>query len=181
MKTIQALFQQFSKFIRQNQIDLLRISIGIVFFWFGLIKFFYHSGPAESIAAKSILLVTFDLLKSNVSLPILATIECIIGLGFLFKRYMKYVIPIMYFQMAATLVPLFVFPEDTWEIVPFVPTLLGHYIIKNTVLISAAIILYTISKGGKLIADPAVAQKAKAVEKKVEKKKEEEEEVAHHS
>jgi len=179
METNQSTFYQLRKYIRDNQIDLLRVSLGIVFLWFGLIKFFWVSGPAEYIAAKIMLLLTFNTLQPNISLPILATIESIIGIGFLIKRFMKYVIPIMYFQMAATLLPLFVFPEDTWEIVPFVPTLLGHYIIKNTVLISAAIILYTISKGGKLIANPAVAQKAKSVEKKIENKKEKQE--AHHS
>jgi len=179
METNQSPLYQLRKYIRDNQIDLLRRSLGIVFFWFGLIKFFYAAGPAEYIAAKIILLLSFNSIQPNIALPILAVIECTIGLGFLIKRFMKYVIPIMYFQMAATLLPLFVFPEDTWEIVPIVPTLLGHYIIKNTVLISAAIILYTVSQGGKLIANPAVAQKAKNVEKKIEK--EEEKEVEHHS
>ena len=165
METTARTLNSLRKFIKENQIDLLRVSLGIVFLWFGLIKFFWTAGPAEHIAAKIMLLLTFNTLQPNVSLPILAAIECAIGLGFLIKKLMKYAIPIMYFQMAATLLPLFVFPQDTWEIVPFVPTLMGHYIIKNTVLISAAIVLNTVSKGGKLIADPVVAQKAQEVEK----------------
>jgi hypothetical protein len=83
---------------------------------------------------------------------------------------MKYIIPVMYFQMAGTLLPMFVFIEETWS-GPFTPTLLGQYIFKNCILISAAIILGVTAKGGKLIADPEVAKKAKSVEKKkVEKK-----------
>ncbi len=152
------------KTLEQHGIDILRISVGIVFFWFGVLKFFDDSSPAEEIATRTVMLISGGAIEPEVSLAMLAAIECIIGLGILVKPFMKYVIPIMYFQMAGTLLPLVCFADETWEIPPIVPTLLGQYIIKNAVLISAGIILGAASKGGELIADPEIARKAKALE-----------------
>jgi len=161
-------FDQLRKAIEKRGIDILRISVGIVFLWFGFLKFFIDISPAEEIASRTISLITFDLMKPEVSMPFLAVLECLIGIGLLTKKYMKYAIPVMYFQMAGTLLPLIIFPDDTWETFPFVPTLLGQYIIKNSVLISAGIVLGAIAKGGKLITNPEVAQKAKAEEQRKE-------------
>ena len=164
---IQDTFSTVTTTIEQRGMDILRISVGVVFFWFGFLKFFGETSPAEEIASRTIALITFDLMQSAVSMPVLAALECIIGLGLLSKRYMRYVIPLLYFQMAGTVLPIFIFPEDTWEAL-FVPTLLGQYIIKNCILISAAIVLGVVSKGGELIADPEIAQVAKKVEEKKE-------------
>jgi len=150
-------------FIERHGMDILRISVGIVFFWFGFLKFFGSTSAAEEIASRTISLITFDLLQPNVSMPLLAIIECVIGIGLLSKKGMKYVIPILYFQMAGAILPLFLFIDETWSSV-FVPTLLGQYIIKNCVLISAGIVLGVVSKGGALIADPEVATEAKQAE-----------------
>ncbi|HEX8269564.1 MAG TPA: DoxX family membrane protein [Flavobacterium sp.] len=153
-------------FIERQGMDILRISVGIVFFWFGFLKFFGSTSPAEEIASRTISTITFDLMHANLSMPLLAMLECIIGLGLLTKKYMRFVIPLLYFQMAGAVLPLFIFLDDSWT-KAFVPTLLGQYIIKNCILISAGIVLGVVSKGGKLIADPVVAKEAKKVEDKV--------------
>jgi uncharacterized membrane protein YkgB len=150
--------------LERQGIAILRVSVGLVFLWFGLLKFFDDSSPAEAIATRTIGLISAGAIGPKVSLPMLAALECLIGIGILAKKYMKYVIPLLYFQMAGTILPLFCFPDETWKIFPVIPTLLGQYIIKNTVLASAAIILGAASKGGKLIADPSIARKAKAEE-----------------
>ncbi|HEY0046870.1 MAG TPA: DoxX family membrane protein [Flavobacterium sp.] len=152
--------------IEQRGTDILRISLGVVFFWFGFLKFFGETSAAEEIASRTISVITFGLMESDISMPVLAVIECAIGIGLLFKNLMRFAIPLLYFQMAGTVLPLFIFASDTWVSAPFVPTLLGQYIIKNCILISAGIVLGVVSKGGELIADPAVAQPAKEIEKK---------------
>ncbi|HEX8562170.1 MAG TPA: DoxX family membrane protein [Flavobacterium sp.] len=152
-------------FIERKGMDVLRISVGIVFLWFGFLKFFGSTSPAEEIASRTIATITFDLMQPQISMPFLAVLECVIGIGLLTKMYMKYIILVLYFQMAGTVLPLFIFLDETWN-APFVPTLLGQYIIKNCVLISAAIVLGVVSKGGQLIADPIVAKEAKKVEEK---------------
>lgn len=145
---------------------LLRISVGMVFLWFGFLKFFGNTSAAASIAARTISWLTTDMIPSVTAMPILAALECLIGIGILTKKYMQFVIPLLYFQMAGTLLPLFIFPGETWEIIPLVPTLEGQYIIKNAILISAGIVLGVVSKGGKLIRDPEVAHKAKKAEER---------------
>lgn len=168
MKTIAAVLEDLRKAIERKGIAVLRIAVGVIFFWFGFLKFFHDLSSAESIASKTISWLTFDILQPEVSMPVLAVLECGIGIGILAKKYMEYVIPSLYFQMAGTLLPLIVFPDETWAVFPIVPTLEGQYILKNAVIIAAGIVLGAIAKGEKLIHDPKVAQTAKAVEKKKE-------------
>jgi hypothetical protein len=56
--------------------------------------------------------------------------------------------------MLGTITPLFLFPAETWVIFPIAPTLEGQYIIKNIVLVSAAIVLGATVRGGELVPEP---------------------------
>lgn len=144
----------------KNGIFILRFSLGIIFIWFGFLKYFPNLSTAETIASDTISAISFDFIKPGFSMPFLATWECVIGLGILSGKKMHYILMLLYLQMAGTLIPLFIFPDLTWTSTPFVPTLLGQYIIKNFVLISAGIIPGAICHGGTLISDPEVALRA---------------------
>lgn len=124
-----------------NGIKLLRISIGIIFFWFGFQKFFPGISSAEDIATRTIDVLSFGLVKSPYSMPILATWESLIGLGFIFGKYLKTTVILLYAQMVGTIFPLFVFPEETFYMVPFIPTIEGQYILKNIIIITAAMVI----------------------------------------
>ncbi len=143
----------------RNGMNILRVSLGVVFIWFGGLKFFPGLSPAEIIAGKTISKLTFGHIRPNISLPFLACWECLIGIGLLFRRMMSLVLILLYFQMAGTLLPLFLFRTETWTAGLLVPTLLGQYIIKNCVLISAGIVIGATVDGGQLITDPGAAQK----------------------
>jgi uncharacterized membrane protein YkgB len=130
---------------------LLRISISVIFIWFGLLKFFPGASPAESLAYRTIDVLTFGLFGEQTILYGLAIWEVVIGLGLLTKRFMREILLLMYLQMAGTLTPLFIFPEDTFHIFPYSLTLEGQYIIKNLVVISAGIVLGATVRGGKLV------------------------------
>jgi hypothetical protein len=54
--------------------------------------------------------------------------------------------------MLGTMLPLVFFPSQTFSSFPFVPTLEGQYIIKNLVLVSAAIVVGATVRGGRLLA-----------------------------
>lgn len=145
----------------------LRISLGIVFIWFGALKFFPGLSAAEALGGKTILKMTFGFLHPAVSMKILAVWECLIGVGLITKRFLSLTLLLLYLQMAGTLMPLILFPEMTFQSNILVPTLLGQYIIKNFVLISAGIVIGATAKGGVIIADPEVAVKSKSLEKVV--------------
>jgi hypothetical protein len=62
--------------------------------------------------------------------------------------------------MLGTLTPLALFPADTWLVFPIAPTLEGQYIIKNVVLVSAALVIGSTVRGGAIVADPQIAREA---------------------
>jgi uncharacterized membrane protein YphA (DoxX/SURF4 family) len=132
---------RFNNWKERNGIKILRFSLGFIFLWFGVLKFFHGVSPAELIAGRTIGQLTFGLLQPNISLPVLAVWECTIGLGLITGAWMRLTLVLLYFQMAGTFLPLIFFPHETFSGSVFVPTLLGQYIIKNCVLISAGIVL----------------------------------------
>lgn len=96
----------------------------------------------------------------SVSVPILALWECLIGLGLLTGRFMRVTLLLLAVQMAGTLTPLVLFPSEVFARIPYAPTLEGQYIIKNAVLISAALVLGATVRGGGLVADPPAGEPA---------------------
>jgi uncharacterized membrane protein YkgB len=125
--------------LARHRITLLRISLGLVYVWFGALKLFPGVSPAEDLAAHTLSLLTCHLVPPSITLPSLAIWECLIGLGLLTHRFMRVTLVLLLLQMVGTVIPLFFFPWETFSLPPFVPTLEGQYIIKNLVLISAAL------------------------------------------
>jgi uncharacterized membrane protein YphA (DoxX/SURF4 family) len=139
---------------------LLRISVGIVFFWFGALKFFPNLSPAEDLAARTIETLTFGVVTPSIALPILALWEVLIGLGMISGRFVRATILLLLVQMLGTVTPLFLFPNETFTIFPIAPTLEGQYIIKNLVLVSAGIVIGATARGGDVVADRDLAEQA---------------------
>ncbi|MBC7872160.1 MAG: DoxX family protein [Chitinophagaceae bacterium] len=148
----------------KNGITLLRVSLGIVFFWFGLLKFFPDLSPAQELATRTIETLTFGVVKPDVSLPLLATWECLIGLGLITGKLMRVTLLLLFVQMLGTITPLFLFPTDAFSRFPYAPTLEGQYIIKNMVLISAGLVIGATVRGGEVIADPDIVEVVKSQE-----------------
>jgi len=139
---------------------LLRVSLGIVFVWFGVLKFFPGLSPAQDLATQTIELLTFGIIKPGVSLPLLATWETLIGLGLITGRYMRATLLLLFGQMLGTVTPLFLFPDASFTAFPIAPTLEGQYIIKNLVLVSAGIVIGATVRGGNLVADAETVKSA---------------------
>ncbi len=135
-------------------ITLLRVSLGITFFWFGSIKFIPGLSPAQDLATKTIAVLSFGLVKPTVSIIVLALWESLIGLGLIFGVCMRLTLLLLFVQMLGTLTPLILFPGEAFAHVPYAPTLEGQYIIKNLVLIAAGIVVGATVRGGRLKADP---------------------------
>jgi uncharacterized membrane protein YphA (DoxX/SURF4 family) len=137
-------------------LTLLRIALAVVFFWFGVLKFFPNASPAEALAGRTIETLTFGAIPEDVALPILAVWEVLIGIGLFLGRWMRAVLLLLFVQMLGTITPLFLFPTETFTIFPVAPTLEGQYIIKNVVIVSAAIVLGATVRGGELSPEPVV-------------------------
>lgn len=135
-------------------VPVLRIGLGVVFLWFGVLKFFPGASPAEALAARTIQTLSGGLIGPSISLPVLATWESLIGLGLLSGRFLRATLLLLAVQMLGTLTPLVLFPADTFTVFPFAPTLEGQYIIKNVVLVGAAIVVGATVRGGRIDPEP---------------------------
>ena len=136
-------------------VPAVRIALGIVFLWFGVLKFFPNLSPAELLAARTIERLTFGAVQPTVSLPVLAAWESIIGIGLILGRWLRGILLLLAVQMAGTFTPLILFPSETFTIFPIAPTLEGQYIIKNLVLIGAAMVVGATVRGGRIVPEPA--------------------------
>lgn len=155
---------QLTRWAARHAITLLRVSIAVVFLWFGVLKFFPGMSPAQDLAARTISALSLGLVPASVSVPLLAALETVIGLGLLTARALRVTLLLLLAQMAGTITPLLLFPHETFTRFPIAPTLEGQYIIKNIVLVSAAILIGSTVRGGMLIADPEAARAARARE-----------------
>ena len=144
-------------------VPVLRIGLGVVFLWFGALKFFPGASPAETLAARTIEQLSGGAIGPAVSLPLLATWESLIGLGLLAGRFMRATLFLLALQMLGTLTPLVIFPAETFATFPFAPTLEGQYIIKNVVLIGAAMVVGATVRGGRLVPDGRAADVAEGI------------------
>lgn len=132
----QAIDIRLIKFFRRTFIPFARFSIFLIFFWFGFIKILGLSPAsplAEALVAKTVGSQYFDPL-----FYLLAFIECVIGVLFLFPKATRVVIPILLLHMMIVCSPLILLPKYTWQQLG-IPTLEGQYIIKNAVVVAVAI------------------------------------------
>ena len=130
----------FYCWLEQISLPLARFSLFLVYFWFGILKVVGLSSaeqPVYDLHAKTISFIPFHFFFIAFSL-----FECLIGVLFLVKGAEKAVFPLFIFHMITTTLPLVLLPGTAWS-APFVPTLIGQYIVKNIVLIAVAVFVVT--------------------------------------
>ena len=116
---------------------VVRIVLGLVYFHFGILKFFPDLSPAELLASQTIMRLTGGMLDANTALFYLAIMECALGLALIFNVCMRLTFVLFLLHMIGTFSPLVVLPELTFRVAPLAPTMEGQYIIKNIVFVAA--------------------------------------------
>ena len=145
--------RRITDWLASSSITLLRVALGLLFLWFGALKFIAGASPAEELATRTIETMSFGIVGPAVSLPLLAGWEVLIGLGLVTGWFLRATLALLALQMVGTLSPLFLFPGETFSNF-LVPTLEGQYIIKNLVIITAAMVIGATVRGGRLEAEP---------------------------
>lgn len=140
-------------------ITLMRVALGITFLWFGALKFLPGMSVSDDLAVRTISVLSFGYVSPSVSLLLLATWECAIGLGLIFGKFLRVTL-LLLLQMMGTFLPLVFFPAETWTHVPYEPTLEGQYIIKNLILVGAGIVVGATVRGGNIKSEPKTAREA---------------------
>jgi uncharacterized membrane protein YkgB len=134
--------QRITHFMARSGIPILRVALGVVFLWFGALKLFPGMSPAEELV-----IATVPWISGAIFLPVLAVWEMIIGLGFITGRALRFTIFLLFLQMPGTLAPIVLLPGTGFTAFPFGLTLEGQYIIKNLVLIAAALVIGSTVRG----------------------------------
>ena len=125
-----------TKFMSKWGITFLRYSLGLIYIWFGILKPFGLS-PAQELVENTV--YWFDNPKTFV--PILGWWEVVIGLTMCIKPLIRVSIFLLFIQMPGTFLPLILLPEVCFNNFPFGLTLEGQYIVKNLIIISAALVV----------------------------------------
>jgi uncharacterized membrane protein YkgB len=120
-----------------------RLSMFLIFFWFGALKVFGVS-PAEELVMHLYDKTLIDLLATPHFSTFFGLFECAIGIVWLFPTATKVAFWVFLGHMITTFLPLVFLPEDAWSDL-FCPTLIGQYIIKNLALIGLALFVYGFS------------------------------------
>ena len=147
-KFFSSLDKKLTNWMANYGLLILRISLGIVFFWFGMLKFFEGLSPAEELVRNTVYFVDPDLF-----LPVLAAWESLIGIGLITGKFLRVTILLLFLQMPGTALPLLILPEKVWTVFPYGLTLEGQYIVKNLVLIGAGLVIGATVRGGGLLSD----------------------------
>jgi putative oxidoreductase len=118
----------------------LRIALALVFVWFGALKIGGVSPVRELIAQ------TLPFIDPDVSLPVLGVVEVAIGLALLIGRFPRLTLLVLAGHLVGTFLSYPMAPElmvqhgRPWEL-----TADGEFVLKNLVLISAALVLISVT------------------------------------
>ncbi|MBP6913340.1 MAG: hypothetical protein KBC00_01895 [Candidatus Levybacteria bacterium] len=122
-------------FISSWYLYFARLSLFIIYFYFGFIKILGSSpaGPlVYALERQTLPLIPFNVFYISFSL-----FEMLIGVLFLFPRLTRLVFILFVIHIATTMMPLFILPAYSWQST-FIPTIEGQYMIKNIALIALA-------------------------------------------
>ncbi|MEO6923191.1 MAG: hypothetical protein ABI142_05145 [Bryocella sp.] len=138
---IENLEQGLVRWIDRHGADAMRWAFGIVFLWFGVLKLWPGLCDVEALAAKTVGMLTFGLVPMRGCILMLAALEMWIGASLLLNKGVRLGCWLLVGHLLGTFIPLMMFPADAWKHFPYAPTLTGQYILKNLILVSAALLV----------------------------------------
>ena len=143
-----------NRWLVAHSIALLRVSLGLVFLAFGALKFFPGLSPIEGLAASTTGALTFGLVPPGVGLATIAALEVAIGLCFVTGRFLRVGVWLMGAQMVGAMSPLVLFPNELFSGPLHAPTLAAQYIVKDVILVAAAMVIASTWAGARIVAEP---------------------------
>jgi len=146
--SLDAMDLRIATFMKGHGLTALRLSLVVIFIWFGILK------PLGLSPAEPLVLMTVDwmpVLSPEGWLAVIGWWEVLIGVMFISRRTIRIAIALLAMQMVGTFMPLVLLPEVTFQPgrIPYGPTMEGQYIIKNLLIISAAIVIGGTLRGGR--------------------------------
>ena len=136
MRQLTGLDDRISRFLQRWSITLLRLSVGVVFIWFGALKVFDVT-PVAGLVADTVYWVDPDWF-----VPFLGAFEIVVGVGLIAGRALRVVLGLFTLQMAGTFLVLIVQPDVAFrDGNPLLLTVEGEFVVKNLVLLAAGMVV----------------------------------------
>jgi putative oxidoreductase len=139
-----------AQFLARWSVPALRVSLGLVFLGFGLLKFVPGGSPAESIAARTVETLTFGIVGGPTAVFAVAALETFIGLTLVTGRLLRVGLLALAVAMVGILSPVALFAD---ELFGDGVTLLGQYVLKDVVLVAGAAVVAAVALGARLRVD----------------------------
>ena len=152
---IRALEELAVRWLVAHSIAILRVSLGAVFFGFGVLKFFPGVSPAQDLVQQTTDLLTFGLIPGAVALVGVAALECVIGLCLLTGRAVRAAVYLLSVQLIGILSPVVLLAARLFDGPHGAPTLEGQYVLKDVILVGAALVIASTVGGARLTRDAA--------------------------
>lgn len=131
-----------------HSVAILRVSVGAVFLGFGLLKFFPGVSPAQGLVEATTDILTFGIVPGAVALVAVATLESVIGLCLITGRGLRGAVYLLVVQLAGILSPIVLLPGRLFSGAGIAPTLEGQYVLKDIIIVGAALVLAATILGG---------------------------------
>lgn len=140
IRRLDAVDRRIADFMRGWGTLALRYSLAVIYIWFGVLKPLGLSSAAPLVRATT---AWMPLLAPHEWVLLVGWLEVAIGVTFLFRRTIRIAVALLAVQMVGTFMPLVLLPDVVFQSghAPYVPTMEGQYIIKNLLIISAALVV----------------------------------------
>lgn len=141
---------RLATWLARHSVDILRISLGLVFLGFAVLKYFPGVSPAEDLAVRTVETLSLGILSGYGALVATAIVETFIGLTLITGKLLRAGLLVLGGAMVGILSPLVLFFGDLF---PGAPTLEAQYVLKDVVLVAAALVVTARALGARLVTD----------------------------
>ena len=141
---------RLATWLTRHSVDILRISLGLVFLGFAVLKYFPGVSPAEDLAVRTVETLSLGILSGYGALVATAIVETFIGLTLITGKLLRAGLLVLGGAMVGILSPLVLFFGDLF---PGAPTLEAQYLLKDVVLVAAALVVTARALGARLVTD----------------------------
>ncbi|WP_420168520.1 DUF417 family protein [Streptomyces violaceoruber] len=133
---------RLAAYVNTHSHALLRVTVGIVFFGFGVLKLFPSASPAEQLAVDAATKMTLGMVPETVLLLSLAALETAIGIGLIVgRRLLRPALVAFFLHMGGVFSTLLLLPDAMWQPHSPAPTMEGQYVVKNVVLVAVCLVV----------------------------------------
>jgi uncharacterized membrane protein YphA (DoxX/SURF4 family) len=129
---------RLTDWLGRYSIDILRVSLGLIFLGFGVLKFFPGASPAEPLVMRTIDKLSFGIVSGQTAVLVTAVLECSIGLTLVTGKLLRAGLLVLGASLVGIMSPLVLFFADLF---PGTPTLEAQYVLKDIVLAAAGLVI----------------------------------------